>query len=424
MLSSTMAVPLGSTRKAWRRWRSLGCASLFLAAALIGAAQAQPQPAGEEPRYFRIGTAAIGGSFFEIGGLIASAISGPREGPPCGRGGPCGVPGLVAVAQATPGSIGNLRMIDSGQIESGFAQADLSGWAYGGVKLFADSGPLRNLRAIANLFPAVAHLVVRADSAIRTLGDLRGKTVAVGQAGSGSAASAAVLFEAAGLDDANLTRRYLRPGPAAAELKAGTIDALFLVGWYPVPAIRDLAASSPIRLVPIAGDIAERLEKDLDHYRVAEIPAGTYEGVDASIPSLGFSALWLVTSQADPDLVYAITKSLWSPTTAKLFSAVEPAGETIRLDRALDAISVPLHPGAARFYREAGLPVSRTPDAAADPVKSGPVKSGPVGSEPAEGIEKDAKRRQPNNAAKAQKATANHKTEPVTRNEPVKQKEP
>ena len=106
-------------------------------------------------------------------------------------------------------------MIDSGEIELGFAQADLAGWAYNGVRLFAEGGPLRELRAMASLFPAVAHLAVRADSPVRALADLKGKTVAVGEAGSGSAADAAVVFEAAGLGGAPSFRKTCAqvPGP-------------------------------------------------------------------------------------------------------------------------------------------------------------------------------------------------------------------
>src|SRR6266581_1492082 len=156
-----MTVSPRETRIVWHIWRGLVCASLFFATLLGAAALAQ------EPRFFRIGTAATGGSFFEVGGLVASAISSPADGPACGRGGSCGVRGLVAVAQATPGSIENLRQVNSGQLESGFAQADLAGWAYSGVKLFAE-GPLRQLRAIASLFPEAAHLVVLAESPIQS----------------------------------------------------------------------------------------------------------------------------------------------------------------------------------------------------------------------------------------------------------------
>src|SRR5437667_10757250 len=212
MVSSPMTVSPRETRVIWHIWRGLVCASLFFATLLGAAALA------EEPRFFRIGTAATGGSFFEIGGMVASAISNPAVGPPCGRGGSCGVRGLVAVAQATPGSIENLRLINSGQIESGFAQADLAGWAYNGDNVFAEGGPQRRLRSIASLFPEAAHLVVLADSPINSLADLKGKTISVGEAGSGSAADAAVLLAAAGFGEDDPTRRYRRPGPAAEEL--------------------------------------------------------------------------------------------------------------------------------------------------------------------------------------------------------------
>lgn len=315
----------------------------------------------QETRYFRIGTAATGGSFFEIGGVVASAISAPANAPPCNEARNCGVRGLVAVAQATPGSIENLRLINEGQIESGFAQADLAGWAYRGVKDFAGSGPMPHLRTIASLFPEAAHLVVKADSSIQAFADLKGKRVSLGESGSGTAADAKVLLAAADFGDKDVARQYLRPGPAAEALKSGEIDAFFLVGGLPIPAIRDLAKSTPIRLVPLDGKIVDALKKDFAFYHRAEIPAGAYPGIDTDTPTLGFHALWLVNADVDGDLVYAITKSLWHDATAKLLAALDPIGQRIRLDGALNGLSVPLHAGAERFYREAGLPVDATP---------------------------------------------------------------
>jgi TRAP transporter TAXI family solute receptor len=350
-----MAVSPGETITFPYCWRSLVCASLLFGALTCGAAIA------EETRYFRIGTAATGGSFFEIGGVVASAISSPTGAPDCGHGGNCGVRGLVAVAQATPGSVENLRLINDGQIESGFAQADLAGWAYKGIADFAASGPMPRLRAIASLFPEAAHLVVRADGPIRSFADLAGKIVSLGETGSGTAADARAVLTAAGFGEHDLTREYLRPGPAAEALKAGTIDALFLVGGTPIPAIRDLAASTPIRLVALDGEIVDALKKDFGIYHRAIIPAGTYAGVDTDAVSLGFYALWLVNADVDTDLVYAICKSLWNAGTAKLLATLDPIGQRIRLDRALNGVSVPLHPGAERFYREAGLAVDATP---------------------------------------------------------------
>src|SRR6516164_10351603 len=123
----------------------------------------------QEARFFRIGAAATAGSFFEIGGVLASAISKPAGSLPCEQGGNCGVPGLVAVAQATHGSVENLRLVASDQIESGIAQSDVVGRAYAGTGIFAGQNPMRTLRAIASLFPESLHLVVRAEGPIQTL---------------------------------------------------------------------------------------------------------------------------------------------------------------------------------------------------------------------------------------------------------------
>jgi hypothetical protein len=345
-------------------WRGMACACLLFATAVCIAAVCLAAN-GSDPRFFRIGTAATGGSFFEVGGVVAAAISSPQGGPPCGHGGSCGVLGLVAVAQATPGSIENLRMINSGQIESGFAQADLAGWAYHGTKIFAEAGPQRRLRAVASLFPEAAHLVVRADSPIHKLADLKGKRVSLGESGSGTSADAAVFLSTAGFREKDLTRKFLRPGPAAEELKSGDIDAFFLVGGYPIPVIRDLAATIPIRLIAFEDPLLDRLKRDFTSYFRAVIPGGTYPGIDEETPSVGFYALWLVNADTDQDLVYAIAQSLWHKGTRHLLDALDPIGKQITLDHALNGLSVPLHPGAERYYQEQGLPVGDAPQAAA-----------------------------------------------------------
>jgi hypothetical protein len=367
-----MTVSLRETKVVQRCRHSLVHAVLLFVTVFSGTAPAQ------ESRFFRIGTAATGGSFFEIGGIVAGAISSPIEGPTCERGGSCGVPGLVAVAIATPGSLENLRQVAAGQIDSGFAQADLAGWAYNGTKVFAEGGPLRRLRAIASLFPEAAHLVVRADSPIKSIADLAGKNVSLGELGSGSTVGAQILLSAAGFKETDIGRKYLRPGRAGEELKAGTIDAFFLIGGYPVPAIRDLAATIPLRLVPIEGPIVDALKHDFKFYGQTTIPGGIYPGIDGDTPSLGFSALWVVNADINDDLVYAITQSLWRPATARLLAGLDPIGKRIRIERALDGISVPLHPGAARFYREAGMSTEGAPEASVEPDKS----KQPIASQP------------------------------------------
>ena len=362
-----MVVSPGETRNFLLNhcWRGLACASLLFLALPSGAA------AQAEPRFFRIGAASTGGSFFEIGGIVAAAISSPVEGSACGPVGGCGVPGLVAVAQATQGSMENLRLVNNKQIESGFAQADLAAMAYGGTGAFADERPMPRLRAIASLFPEALHVVVRVDSPIRSIADLAGKTVAVGENGSGTAVNAKMLLAAAGFSEKDLTRRNLRPSQAAEEMKAGTVDALILAGSYPVPAIQELAAAMPIRLLSITGDIAAKLGREFSFYGPTAIPAGTYRNVDTDTQSVGFSALWIVGDDADADLIYDITRAVWSEGAAKLFAGIDPIGKHIRLVHALDGISLPLHPGAERFYREKGFAIEKLPGAE-DPAEGTP----------------------------------------------------
>jgi uncharacterized protein len=311
----------------------------------------------QETRFFRIGAAATAGSFFEIGGVIASAISKPADSLPCEQGGSCGVPGLVAVAEATQGSVENLRMVASDQIESGIAQSDVVSWAFAGTGVFADEGPIKKLRAIASLFPESLHLVVPAAGPIQTLTDLKGRRISLGQTGSGTLADARIVLAASGLTEQDLSAEYLRSGTAAAELSEGSLEGFFLIGGVPIPAVRALAGTTPIRLIPIPDDVLSTMQEKFGPYDRSVIPADTYPGVGIATSTVGFHALWVVSADASDDLIFAITKALWNDATQRLLDAHDPIGKNVRLAHALDGLSVPLHPGAVRFYRQAGLPV-------------------------------------------------------------------
>ena len=310
----------------------------------------------QETRFFRIGAAATAGSFFEIGGVLASAISKPDGSLSCEQGDSCGVPGLIAVAQATQGSVENLRMVASDQIESGIAQSDVVGWAFTGTGVFAGEGPVKKLRAIASLFPESIHVVVRATGSIQTLADLKGRRISLGQTGSGTLADARIVLRASGLGEQDLSVEYLRSGTAASYLSDGSLEGFFLIGGVPIPAVRALAATTPIRLVPITDTVLSKM-REHGAYDRSVIPADTYPGVGTATSTVGFHALWVVSADATDDLIYAITKALWSEATQRLLDAHDPIGKNVRLEHALDGLTIPLHPGALRFYRQAGLPV-------------------------------------------------------------------
>jgi TRAP transporter TAXI family solute receptor len=144
---------------------------------------------------------------------------------------------------------------------------------------------------------------------------------------------------------------------AAADLREGTLDGFFLIGGTPVPAISELAAELPVRLIPVDDDVLARMRENSTSYRRSVVPAGIYTGVDKETPSIGFRALWIVSVDAADELIYEITKALWSDATRRLLDAHGPLGKEIRLESALDDLPVPLHPGAKRFYQEVGLPI-------------------------------------------------------------------
>ena len=354
MLSSKTAVSPGETMLSVF---GLHCRTPLGAVVVVLLLWRTTPASGQEPRFFRIGAAATAGSFFEIGGVLASAISKPADSLPCVEGGSCGVPGLVAVAEATQGSVANLRMVGSGQIESGIAQSDVVSWAFAGTGVFADEGPIKKLRAIASLFPESLHVVVRAAGPLQTLADLKRRRISLGQTGSGTLADARTVLTAIGLTEHDLSAEYLRSGTAAAELSDGSLDGFFLIGGVPIPAVRALAATTPIRLIGIPDEVLSKMHEKYGPYDRSVIPADTYPGVGAATSTIGFHALWIVSADASDELIFAITKALWNEATRRLLDTHDPIGRDVRLEHALDGLPLPLHPGALRFYREAGLPV-------------------------------------------------------------------
>ncbi len=336
------------------RWRLLAG---VIAAGVLG--DPGCLPAAEESNqaqamhFFRIGTGASGGTYFPIGGVIASAISSPPGARPCAQGGSCGVPGLIAVAQSTEGSVENAARIKAGEIESGLCQADLAYAAFYGLGPFVKS-PMNKLRAIANLFQEAVHIVVRADADITSIAQLKGKRVSVGEEGSGTLIDAEAILAAYKVRRKDVRAVFLKPGAASDALREGRIDAFFMVAGWPVPTLAALAEALPIRLLPVDADALPKLRLTHPFFGLAQIPEGSYKGVPAT-GAVAVEAVWVTSSALDADLVYGVTKALWEKSTRRLLDLGHPEGRQIRLDTALEGLAIPLHPGAERFYREAGL---------------------------------------------------------------------
>jgi TRAP transporter TAXI family solute receptor len=328
----------------------------LLRTALLAAAAGTPARrlalAQDQVTFFRIGTGTTGGTYFPIGGILAGAISGPPGLPACGSpGGGCGVPGLIAVAQASNGSVDNIRQIAAGQLEAGLAQSDVAFAAYTGDGPFATEGPFDGLRAVAHLFDEFVHVIVAADGPIQGIRDLFGKRVGIGPDQSGTQFDARVILDAYGLSFPDIDRVDSAPETAGDMLVRGEIDAFLMIGGPPVAFIAELAKTIPLRFLPIDGPDAEALVKESPFFTMREMPADAYAGV-APVPTLAVGALFVVAASIPDDTVYEITRALWEPTTLDLLHKGHPRAAEIALDTALLGLAIPLHPGAARWYAE------------------------------------------------------------------------
>ena len=328
---------------------------LGLGAALVAGTMTLGIASAQAPAFFRIATGGTSGTYFPIGGLIANAISNPPGSRPCEEGGSCGVEGLIASALSSNGSVANVNAIGAGTLESGFSQSDVATWAQTGTGIFEDRDAVDNLRAIANLYPESIHLVASADASIESVADLAGKRVSMDEPGSGTLVDARIILEAYGLSEDDITPEYLKPQQAGDRMRDGAMDAFFFVGGFPAGGIAELASQHEITIVPIAGDEASGIVEQYPFFAQNTVPGGTYEGVEDDVTTLSVGAQWVTSAEQPEELVYEITKALWNDNTRKLLDGGHPKGAEIMLETALDGIGIPLHPGAERFYREAGV---------------------------------------------------------------------
>jgi len=317
-------------------------------------ARAQDPDTAMGLRFMRIGTGSTAGTYFPIGGLIANAISRPPGTRPCEKGGSCGVPGLIAVAQSTGGSVDNVHQLANHTIDLALCQADIAYWARTGTEVFAEAGAMPGLVALARLYDEKVHVVVRADSDIETVEDLRHRRVAPGEAGSGTLADVRLLLGAYGIGEADVLPVYDKPGPAADLLVAGEIDAFFFVGSAPVPVVTELAQTVPIRLIGLSGPVIKAMANRHAYLTQGVIPGGVYAGIPRAVPTLSVGAVLITTEAMQDEMAYEIVRGIWHPNMYHLFQD-DVVGLAMSAQAAPHGTGIPLHPGAQRYYEDSGV---------------------------------------------------------------------
>lgn len=312
--------------------------ALFLGAGLGGLALGT-LPAAAQAKFFRIGTGGTGGTYYPVGGIIANAISSDK---------------LNLSAVASNGSVANVNAIVGGSLESGFAQADVATWAYTGTGIYQGRGKIEELRAVANLYPESVHVVTKKGLAVKSIADLKGKRVSLDEPGSGTLVNAKAILAAFGISERDIKPEYLKPAQAAEKLKDGAVDAFFSTTGYPQGSIAELAATSGIELVPIDGAGRDKILGQYKFFAMDKIPDGAYKGV-AGAETIAVGAQWVTSAKQDPGVVYEVVKALWSDKSRAALDNGHAKGKVIRKETALNGIGIPLHPGAEKFYKEAGL---------------------------------------------------------------------
>jgi TRAP transporter TAXI family solute receptor len=261
---------------------------------------------------------------------------------------------VSASASTSGASVANVKALATGDANLIFVQNDIAYYGYKGIYMFENQS-VTLIRGIAVLYPEIIQIVVKADSGIKSLGDLAGKRVAVGAAGSGTAVEAEIILKTAGLWD-KITPQYLDFRQAAEALKLGQVDAAFVVAGIPTSAVMELAATTPVSLVEISDDVYQSLIQSGYRFFVrVTVPKDTYSGLDRDVKTLAVMAMLATRSDVPDSVVQTILKVMFDHLDE--LQQAHARAKDISLSKALEGMPIPLHPGAVKFYEEKGITV-------------------------------------------------------------------
>ena len=315
-------------------------AGAALAAVLVGGSFAT---ASAEDRYVTIGTGGQTGVYYVVGQSICKLVNrGQKE------------HGIKCTAPSTGGSVANLNAIKAGEQNMGVAQSDWQYHAYEGTSKFEDQGPNKDLRAVFSVHLEPFTVVARTDSGIKTFDDLKGKRVNVGNPGSGQRGTIEVVMAAKGwtMADYKLASE-LKSAEQAQALCDNKIDAMVFVVGHPSGSIKEATTSCDSILVPVTGAEIDKLVADNSYYAKAKIPGGMYQGTDTDTETFGVAATFVSSTATAEDDIYQVVSAVFE--NFEIFKRLHPAfGNLDPANMIKDGLSVPLHDGAAKYYKEKG----------------------------------------------------------------------
>ena len=305
---------------------------LILAVALVAC--------GGEGTRMTMGTGGPTGTYYAYGGVLGQYMINKA--------------GIDVNVVSTEGSKANIQGIDIGDYQLGTVQSDVMAYAWAGSRSFEAEGAIQSFRVIGGLYAEAVQLITM-DPEIKSVADLKGKSVSIGAPNSGVYFNAVDVLAAAGLTEEDINAQYQSFGDSTDALKDGKIDAAFIVAGAPTPAITELCTSNAAYLVPIDGEVAEKLMKDCPFYTAYEIPAETYKGQTEAVKTVTVKATLIVDANASEDDVYKLTASIFDNIEA--ITAEHAKGAELSLENATSGMTAPFHAGAAKYFKEKGIEV-------------------------------------------------------------------
>jgi len=289
----------------------------------------------ERVERFRFATGGVAGVYFPFGTAIATTLNERL--------------GIEIIVQATGASRANIMLIADEEAEMALVQNDVMDYAWRGVNLFAGE-QFQGFRAVATLYHEVCQIV--AVPGINSIANLRGRQVSVGDAGSGTEFNARQILAAHGISFTDIHVHNLGFGASADALRDGRIDAAFVTSGAPTPAVVDLALGRPIAVLPMDPAATQRLMSSYPFYSPYTIRGGTYSGMPNDITTVAVKATLIVCESLPEEIVYRMTRALFEHRAQ--IALGHARGNDLNATTAVEGVTVPFHPGAARYYRSIG----------------------------------------------------------------------
>lgn len=289
-------------------------------------------PQQSAPQQLSIGTASIGGAFYPVGQEISNLVTKHAE-------------GIEMIPEVTAGAIENPRLINNKDVELGITNANLAYFAYKGEGAYEQK---MDISAISSLHPSVFHIIAKENSSINSIADLKGKKIAVGPAGGGTLPILEAILEAYGLNIKDITPSYLSYADGFSQLSDDNVDVALALAGYPTSAVMEISATKKIKFINIDKDKMSNIIEKYPYYSEINVPKDVYK-LDADAMAVGVLNTLIVSNDLDEETVYKITKAIFD--NLDEFKAANATAKQIDLQTASQA-SIPLHPGAKKYFDE------------------------------------------------------------------------